>query len=175
MTFKIRNRRRLPIVGALSVGTPNQASLPSGFSPLGGASSCLLPRPPRVITVPFSGPASDWVKKLSGNQAVGFTSPGRQTVWVWCSVESAQLRERTWTGASHCTAAHSPPVGGFASDSALNSRGPNVRGDSRGGVPTCVGCVPGCERRCLGAAPRCHLDRMCERNSQELQLSAAFH
>lgn len=87
------------------MGTPNQASLPSGFSPLGGASSCLLP--PRVITVPFSGPASDWVKKLSGNQAVGFTSPGRQTVWVWCSVESAQLRERTWTGASHCTAAHS--------------------------------------------------------------------
>lgn len=120
MTFKIRNRWRLPIAGALSVGTPNQASLPSGFSPLGDASSCLLP--PGVITVPFSGPASDWVKKLSGNQAVGFTSPGRQTVWVWCSVESAQLRERTWTGASHCTAAHSPPVGGFASDRALNSK-----------------------------------------------------
>lgn len=173
MTFKIRNRRRLPIVGALSVGTPNQASLPSGFSPLGGASSCLLP--PRVITVPFSGPASDWVKKLSGNQAVSFTSPGRQTVWVWCSVESAQLRERTWTGASHCTAAHSHLWVASHQTELSIARTKRQRRQPGWCAHLCGLCTRVGERRCLGAAPRCHLDRMSERNSQELQLRAAFH
>lgn len=70
------------------------------------------------------------------------------------------------------------PGGGFASDKVLHSK--RTKHQRRQSVPglcahMCELCTRVGERRCLGAAPRCHLDRMSERNSQELQLGAAFH